>query len=179
MMVQVGRKDAPHLYEYAGKQYQRLVRFLEEQTGKKLDREKIREIRAHSREVAKLRREINEYRKAVPTPMGAADGYTAMFPGTYLPGTKIADDFYTKLREEVKYRLDNQIGIIPEEKFDDCTYCHNCATIPYTEYESCYYKCKILNRIVGDEGYDSYKGGKGYEGFEPDIPDDCPLLDMN
>lgn len=117
IMVQIGRRDAPHLYEYMGKQYQGLVRFLEEQTGGKLDRDKLREISARSREVGKLRREINEYRKAIPTPMGAADGYTAMFPGTYLPGTKIADEFYAKLREEVKYRLDNKIGIVPEERF--------------------------------------------------------------
>ena len=117
MMVQIGRQDAPHLFEYTVKQYQGLVHFLEEQTGRKLDQDKLREIRAHSREVGKLRREINEYRKAIPTPMGAADGYTAMFPGTYLPGTKIADEFYAKLREEVKYRLDNKIGIVPEEKF--------------------------------------------------------------
>jgi len=117
MMVQIGRQDAPHLFEYTVKQYQGLVHFLEEQTGRKLDQDKLREIRARSREVGKLRREINEYRKAIPTPMGAADGYTAMFPGTYLPGTKIADEFYAKLREEVKYRLDNKIGIVPEEKF--------------------------------------------------------------
>ncbi len=117
MGLQIGRQDAPHLYEYAGKQYQGLVRFLEEQTGKKIDRDRLREISDRSREVGKLRREINEYRKAIPTPMGAADGYTAMFPGTYMPGTKVADDFYVKLREEVKYRLDNKIAIVPEEKF--------------------------------------------------------------
>jgi benzoyl-CoA reductase/2-hydroxyglutaryl-CoA dehydratase subunit BcrC/BadD/HgdB len=117
IMVQIGSKDAPHLMGYTVQQYQGLVRFLEEQTGKKLDPNKLEEIRARSRDVGKLRKEINEYRKAIPTPMGAADGYTAMFPGTYLPGTKISDEFYTKLREEVKYRLDNKIGIVPEEKF--------------------------------------------------------------
>lgn len=115
--LQIGRRDAPHLLEYVVRQHQGLVRFLEEQTGKKLDYNKLLEISARSRGVGKLRREINEYRKEIPTPMGAADGYTAMFPGTYLPGTKIADEFYTKLREEVKYRLDNKIGIVPEERF--------------------------------------------------------------
>lgn len=117
MMVQVGRPDAPHLYEYAANKYQGLVRFLEEHTGKKLNQEKLQEILTRSNEVSKLRKEINEYRKAIPTPMGAADGYTAMFPGTYLPGTKIADDFYAKLRKEVKDRMDNKIGIVPDEKF--------------------------------------------------------------
>lgn len=117
LMVQIGRRDAPHLYEYAGTQYRGLVRFLEEQTGKKLDIEKVREISARSREVGKLRREINEYRKAIPTPMGAADGYTAMFPGMYLPGTTIADRFYADLRAEVKQRLDNKVGVVPEERF--------------------------------------------------------------
>ena len=66
--------------------------------------------------------------------------------------------------------------IIPEQTFDDCTCCDNCVEHPYTEYEGSYYTCKILKRIVGYEGF---MGQKGYGGFEPDIPNDCPLLEMN
>jgi hypothetical protein len=50
----------------------------------------------------------------------------------------------------------------------DCTLCDFCTVHPYVEYDSCYYKCTILNRIVGDEGH------PGYDGFPPEIPEDCP-----
>ncbi|MFN2164753.1 MAG: class II fructose-bisphosphate aldolase, partial [Anaerolineae bacterium] len=75
------------------------------------------EISKASGRVSKIRREINEYRKAIPCPMGSADAFAAMFPGMYMPGTPLADDFYTRLRAEVKERMDAKKGIVAEEKF--------------------------------------------------------------
>ena len=49
--------------------------------------------------------------------MGAADAFAAMFPGTYMPGTQMATDFYTDLRAEVRERMEKKIGIVKEEKF--------------------------------------------------------------
>ena len=49
--------------------------------------------------------------------MGAGDAFTAMFPGMYMPGTKEADEFYENLRDEVKSRIDNEIGIVNPEQF--------------------------------------------------------------
>ena len=115
--IQVGREDAPHLEGYAMAEYQGLIRFLEEQTGRELDPQRLFDIQKASSKVGRLRREINEYRKNIPTPMGAGDAFTAMFPGMYMPGTKEADEFYQKLRDEVKHRIDNQIGIVNPEKF--------------------------------------------------------------
>jgi benzoyl-CoA reductase/2-hydroxyglutaryl-CoA dehydratase subunit BcrC/BadD/HgdB len=115
--IQVGRDDAPHLEAYAMSQYQGLVEFLEGQTGRKLDPQKLFEIQQASKRVGKLRREINEYRKHIPTPMGAGDAFTAMFPGMYMPGTKEADEFYEKLRDEVKQRIDSRTGIVNPERF--------------------------------------------------------------
>jgi benzoyl-CoA reductase/2-hydroxyglutaryl-CoA dehydratase subunit BcrC/BadD/HgdB len=35
----------------------------------------------------------------------------------YMPGTSLADDFYSRLRAEVRERMEKKIGIVPEEKF--------------------------------------------------------------
>jgi benzoyl-CoA reductase/2-hydroxyglutaryl-CoA dehydratase subunit BcrC/BadD/HgdB len=75
------------------------------------------EISKSGGRVSKFRREINEYRKAIPTPMGSADAFASMFPGMYMPGSALADDFYTRLRTEVKERMDKKIGIVKDEKF--------------------------------------------------------------
>jgi benzoyl-CoA reductase/2-hydroxyglutaryl-CoA dehydratase subunit BcrC/BadD/HgdB len=115
--IQVGREDAPHLEGYAMAEYQGLIQFLEEQTGRKLDPQKLFDIQKASSKVGKLRREINEYRKHIPTPMGAGDAFSAMFPGMYMPGTKEADDFYERLRNEVRQRIENKIGIVDPEQF--------------------------------------------------------------
>ncbi|RJP16105.1 MAG: 2-hydroxyacyl-CoA dehydratase [Candidatus Abyssobacteria bacterium SURF_5] len=115
--IQVGREDAPHLEAYVMAQYQGLVEFLEKQTGRSLDPQKLFEIQQASRRVGKLRREINEYRKHIPTPMGAGDAFTAMFPGMYMPGTKEADAFYEQLRAEVKQRIETKTGIVDPERF--------------------------------------------------------------
>ncbi len=115
--IQIGRADAPHTYQYLADNYSDFIAFLEKQCGKPMDQTRLAEIGKASSRVSKIRREINEYRKSIPTPMGSADAFAAMFPGTYMPGTELADDFYTRLRAEVRERMEKGNGIIPDEKF--------------------------------------------------------------
>lgn len=115
--IQIGRKDAPHTTLFGANNYVGFLKFLEEQCGRPLDQKRLAEINKAASRVSKIRREINEYRKAIPTPMGSADAFAAMFPGMYMPGTALADDFYTRLRAEVKERMEKKIGIVPEERF--------------------------------------------------------------
>ena len=115
--LQLGRKDAPHTFGFAGANYVGFVKFLEEVCGRPMDNRKLNDIMKSSGRVSKIRREINEYRKSIPAPMGSADAFAAMFPGMYMPGTQLADDFYTKLRAEVKERMDKKISIVKKENF--------------------------------------------------------------
>jgi len=115
--IQIGRKDAPHTTAFAGMNYAGYIKFLEEVCQKPMDHKRLIEINKSAARVSKIRREINEYRKSIPTPMGSADAFASMFPGMYMPGTPLADDFYTRLRAEVKERMEKRIGIVPEEKF--------------------------------------------------------------
>ncbi|MHA1262682.1 MAG: 2-hydroxyacyl-CoA dehydratase, partial [Candidatus Freyarchaeota archaeon] len=56
-------------------------------------------------------------RKNSPCPIGAADVLSCMFAIVTLPGTQAAVDFYERLLSEVKERVKNKIGLIPEEKY--------------------------------------------------------------
>ena len=102
---------------YTESQLEGFVAFLEEQTGTKLSREKLRQRLDLARRSHDIQVEIYEMRKAVPSPMTAADAYTVVWPGLYLAGTKECDDFYARLRAEIREHIDNRIGTVPEEKF--------------------------------------------------------------
>jgi benzoyl-CoA reductase/2-hydroxyglutaryl-CoA dehydratase subunit BcrC/BadD/HgdB len=115
--IQMNREDTPHATHFSIENYIGFQSFLEKNCGKPMDHERLVVVSKAASKVSRIRREINEYRKAIPTPMGAGDAFSAMFPGTYMPGTELADRFYTKLREEVRSRMENKIGIVPNEQF--------------------------------------------------------------
>lgn len=102
---------------YSESQLTDFVAFLEDQTGTKLNRDKLRTRLDTSRRASDIQLEIYEMRKAVPSPMGAGDAYTVVWPGMYLTGTKVCDEFYQHLQAEVSERIKKKIGIVPEEKF--------------------------------------------------------------
>jgi len=53
---------------------------------------------------------------AIPCPMPSQDHFSIMVAGHYYTGTQIAVDFYRKLYDEVKDKVDRKIGVIPDEK---------------------------------------------------------------
>ena len=93
------------------------VEFLEQQTGKKLDLELLREILTLSQEALTYWRDTLALRKAIPCPMGSTDYFSAIIPQMYMVGEAEAVDFYREMYEEVKSRVANGTGIVPEEKY--------------------------------------------------------------
>ena len=122
---------------YTESQLEDFVTFLEEQTGTKLDRGKLREKLDLARRAHDIQVGIYEMRKAIPSPMGAGDAYTVVWPGMYLGGTRECDEFYKKLRAEVSERIEKKIGIVPEEKFrllwSGLPFWYNMALLNYFE----------------------------------------------
>jgi benzoyl-CoA reductase/2-hydroxyglutaryl-CoA dehydratase subunit BcrC/BadD/HgdB len=108
---------AEHEINYMQSQIEDCIEFIENITGNKYDQERFNEVMELSYRTNELRLEIMELRKAVPAPMGTADGLTCIYPGTYTPGTQPSYDFYIRLRDELKEKVAKGIGIIPEEKF--------------------------------------------------------------
>ena len=102
---------------YQREQLQGLVDFLERQTKKKLSHDRLWEAIARSNATWRKWWEVDQLRKAIPSPMPTEDHYNAMVPGFYCCGTQLAVDFYEELYNEVKQRVDNNIGVVPEEKY--------------------------------------------------------------
>jgi len=103
--------------QYQGEQLRGLIRFLEEQTNKKIDKERLWETIRLGDEAWRLWYEIDRMRVAVPSPMPTQDHFNVMVPAYYYCGTKEAVDFFNDLYAEVKYRVENKLGVIPNEKY--------------------------------------------------------------
>ncbi|MFH1135711.1 MAG: 2-hydroxyacyl-CoA dehydratase family protein [Pseudomonadota bacterium] len=100
---------------YAVCEMKRLIAFLTEVSGKKLDWDRLREVVALSDRACCLWDEIMSYRRYVPTPFSAAE-IGVMFVMVTRQGTQIAVDFLTAVLEEVRERAAAGVGVIPEEK---------------------------------------------------------------
>jgi len=102
---------------YQKEQLQGLIDFLEVQTGKKLDRDRLWTTIRLGDEAWRLWYEIDRLRTAVPSPMPSQDHFSVMVPAYYYSGTQEAVDFYRDLYNEVKYKVENKIGVIADEKY--------------------------------------------------------------
>lgn len=106
-----------HEITYYNAQLEDVFSFISDVTGVKYDPDRLDECLDWSYKTNDLRQEILDLRKAVPSPMGCADGFGTMYPGMYCSGTKKAYEFYKNLRDEVRGRVKNGIGQIENEKF--------------------------------------------------------------
>ncbi len=103
--------------KYQTAQFQGLIDFLEEQLGRKFDYDRFCEVMKISTETCRVWWECYQLRKASPCPMPSEDAFSAMVPAYFTLGTQEGLDFYRELYAEVKQRVDNKIGVVPEEKY--------------------------------------------------------------
>ena len=92
----------PEQLDYYLGQLHELIKMLEELTGQRLDEEQLRESLSLAARACTLWGEINELRKTVPCPMGAAEEVSAIYPLVQLLGTREAVGFYELLLREVE-----------------------------------------------------------------------------
>jgi len=103
--------------EFYVSQLEELFSSLEKQTGTRLDKNKLRDTVALSNQTSELWMEIQDYRRNIPCPMDARDAFSAVFFMLCIPSAQLAVDFYTTLRNEVRERAKNKVGVIENEKF--------------------------------------------------------------
>jgi benzoyl-CoA reductase/2-hydroxyglutaryl-CoA dehydratase subunit BcrC/BadD/HgdB len=101
--------------DYAVSEIKRVIAFLTEVTGRKMDYDRLAEAVRLSDQACALWDEIMTYRRHIPTPISAAE-IGVMFVMVTRQGTQIAVDFLTKVRDEVRERAENGIGMIDEER---------------------------------------------------------------
>ena len=125
-----------HHIDYIVKELHKLIGFLTEVTGRKLDYDRLKEVVAMSDRACELWDEIMSYRKYIPTPFSAAE-IGIMFVMVTRQGTQIAVDFLTKVRDEVKERAENGIGVLEDEKlrlfWDNIPFWYNMGLFNYFE----------------------------------------------
>jgi benzoyl-CoA reductase/2-hydroxyglutaryl-CoA dehydratase subunit BcrC/BadD/HgdB len=109
---------AAHYTELLRETLRDQVAFLEQQTGRPLDRDRLREALASAQEAIALLWEIHDLRKRVPCPMGSEDFFTGcVVPLLFMLGQRDAAAYFRTLRDEVRDRADRGIGVVPEERF--------------------------------------------------------------
>ena len=102
---------------YMVEQLKGLVVFLEEHTNRKMDWDKLREVNDLSERTWDIAWKALELRKAVPTPMGTGDAMNTMVPMVFFMGTQLAYDFYKDMYDELKAKVDKNLGVTSDEKY--------------------------------------------------------------
>lgn len=111
------REACRHYIEHNRQQLLGLVNFLEEQTGRKLDIDRLRELLTTSVEMWRVFQNIRELRKKSPCPMPSEDFFTSWRPYLDMAGEKEALQFLRNIQSEVEERVRNRISVVPEEKY--------------------------------------------------------------
>lgn len=100
------------------KELRELVKFVEKLAGRKMDWAKLEEITNDLIEINRIWYEINEFRKARPSPMHSKDFWSCMNASLYPAGdTKVSIKLYQDMYDEVKDRVDKGIGAVENEKY--------------------------------------------------------------
>jgi benzoyl-CoA reductase subunit B len=115
----------PQAMAYWRKEHEDLIKFLEAQTGMKMDYDRLKEVAQQSKAATELYLEINKLRATIPTPVGAEAVFAAMAAYRAWVGTAELVEFFTDFRDELQERVDKGIGAVEHEKFR-----YACATTP-------------------------------------------------
>lgn len=102
--------------DYVKKELEICIEQLEKISGNKLTEEKMKEAAYYSREQGKYWRELLELNKTVPAPMNLSDLANLIFVPTSLSGTEFGLDLLKEAVAEVRQRVQNKEGAIPEER---------------------------------------------------------------
>jgi benzoyl-CoA reductase/2-hydroxyglutaryl-CoA dehydratase subunit BcrC/BadD/HgdB len=111
------REVQDYYVKYIVEQLRGLIEFMERHTGHKMDWEKLAELVDITDNTWDLISETYELRKAKPCPMDTGDAMNTMVPIAFMMGTQEAYDFFIDLNEELKQKIANGEGVIPDEKY--------------------------------------------------------------
>jgi len=110
-------KDSEYEIQYLVGELEDMVCFLEEKSGRKMNWDKLSEIVARMDRQIELTREINELRKAVPTPFHS-QGFLELVSVDYLfPGQPEAIEYLETLRQELADAVKEGKGAVSNERF--------------------------------------------------------------
>ena len=114
----IAREEVRDQYmKYQVEQYRGLVQFMEKVTGRRMDWDKLASCVDAAIETWRVRFSISKFKNAVPCPLPEEDEVALMVPAWLMEGEQDSLDLFKELYDEVKHRVDNGIGVIPNEKY--------------------------------------------------------------
>jgi benzoyl-CoA reductase/2-hydroxyglutaryl-CoA dehydratase subunit BcrC/BadD/HgdB len=126
-----------HELEWGVSELRRMVAFIEEHTGRKLDMDVFKEVMRLSANAFRTVVDLLEYRKAIPEPRSMTG---SMRDWSYMLlhiGTKEAMEYWSLLLEDVKERVNHHIGAVENERFrlwyDQAPVYHKLDWVSYLE----------------------------------------------
>lgn len=111
------REVESYYVSYMRGELRELVAFLEKQTGRKMDWDRLAALVDLSDRTWNIFWETYELRRARPAPMGTGDAFNTMVPLNFMLGTREAYDFYLALNRELRERIAAGLGSSREEKY--------------------------------------------------------------
>ena len=103
--------------KYLMRELEDLVSFLEQQSGRKLSEDRLAEVMARVDRQIQLYREINDLRKAVPSPMPGSDFLKLFTMDCLFSGYPRALDYLETLRDQMADLVRQGQGVAAPEKF--------------------------------------------------------------
>jgi benzoyl-CoA reductase/2-hydroxyglutaryl-CoA dehydratase subunit BcrC/BadD/HgdB len=103
--------------KYLVAELQEMIKFLEEQTGRKMDWDKLSAIVAMMDRQIRLTREINELRKSVPSPFPPQRFFDLLMSHYLFPGQPEAIQFLEALKTEMTLKAALGQGVCDKERF--------------------------------------------------------------
>ena len=110
-------KETEEGIKYLVAQLEEMIEFLEQETHRKLDWNRLEEHLGYALKMADLHRKISELRKNVPTPLRSRKVPELELADFYFCGAKIGSDFYEVVYEEALKRVKNGESGIANERY--------------------------------------------------------------
>lgn len=107
----------PEIATYVRDQIDEYILFLERVTRRKFDYDHMAEVGRLSLQGQKLWQKVLDTTMQKPSPMSAFDAFFLLALIVTLRGTQVAVDFYSDLYREMKERIENEIGAVPNEQY--------------------------------------------------------------
>jgi bcr-type benzoyl-CoA reductase subunit B len=103
--------------QYVRRQIEEYILFLEKVCKKKMDHDRMKEVGKLSVEGQRLWQAVLDTAMNKPAPLSAFDAFFHLALIVTLRGTTIAVDYYKELLAEMKQRIADGIGAVPNEKY--------------------------------------------------------------
>jgi benzoyl-CoA reductase subunit B len=103
--------------QFIVRQLRECIKFIEAQTGRRYDFDKLCEIMAYTKEAGRLRMEAMTLCRAKPAPASFFDWTTSLAPVNFVAGGPEIVDYFRKVKAELEGRIAAGVGTVPREKY--------------------------------------------------------------